>query len=130
MSYDVHSITFPLPATGADDDVLVYKHAATGGKITILDCYVTNAATTSSTPSFTIELHRYSSAGTPVLQGTAGASVGGTGDHWTADVPKSLTLDSTYKVVDEGECLVLSYAEVDGGTHTKGYATIHYVMGK
>ena len=126
MSYNVHTISCPLPA--AEDDCIVYKHAATGGKVTVIDFYVTNHATTSGTATFTVALHKRSTAGT-VISGTV-STLGGTADHWTDTLPKSGTLDSTYTVIDEGECLSVAYAAVDGGSQTRGYATIHYVMGK
>lgn len=124
--FDVNSITVPVPA--AADDVIIYKHAGTGGKITLLDAYAVNHATTSGTATFTLALHKRTSAGT-VIAGTVG-TLGGTADHWTDTLPKSYTLDSSYITLDEGECLSLAYATVDGGSQTRGMVTIHYVQGK
>jgi hypothetical protein len=126
MSYFVHTISFPLPA--AEDDCIVHKCSAKGGKVTVTDFYVTNHATTTGTATFTAALHKRSSAGT-VISGTV-STLGGTADHWVDTLPKSGTLDADYIVLDEGECLSLSYAAVGGGSHTSGYATIHYVMGR
>jgi hypothetical protein len=124
--FNVSSITVPVPA--AADDVIVYKHSGTGGKITLVDAYAVNHATTSGTATYTLALHKRTTAGT-VIAGTVG-TLGGTADHWTDLVPKSYTLDSDYITLDEGECLSLDYATVDGGSQTRGMVTIHYVQGK
>jgi hypothetical protein len=124
--FNTSSITVPVPA--AADDVIVYKHSGTGGKITLLDAYAVNHATTSGTATYTLALHKRTSAGT-VIAGTVG-TLGGTADHWTDLVPKSYTLNESYITLGEGECLSLDYASVGGGTATRGMVTIHYVQGK
>jgi hypothetical protein len=124
--FTVSTITAPLPA--AADDVIIFKASGTGGKISILDAYAVNHATTSGTATFTLALHKRTAAGT-VIAGTVG-SLGGTADHWVDTNPKSFSVDSDYATLDEGECLSIAYAQVDGGSQTRGYVTVNYVQGK
>lgn len=124
--YDVNSIVVDMPA--AADDVIVWKCSDAGGAVTLVEAYAVNHATTSGTATFTVALHKRSTAGT-VVQGTI-ASLGGTADHWTDTLPKTFSLNSSYITVDDGECVSLAYAQVDGGSHTRGKVIIHYVGGK
>jgi len=130
VSVDTRTITVEVP--GAEDTVLIMKAptAANGGAVRILEASAVNHATTSSTVSYTLALHRYSSAGTPAVNGTIAAAIGGTADHWADGVPKSFTIDSTYGVIGAGEWLALVVTAQNAGTATRGRVTLSLVNGK
>lgn len=125
MANEVQAITVNLPATA--DDVIIFKTSSVGGAVTLVDAYAINHATTSGTATFTLELHKRSTAGT-VIQGTIG-SLGGTADHWTDTLPKRFPVSDTYDVIDDGECVSVEWAAVDGGSPTRGVVVLHYVQG-
>lgn len=130
MSVDTRQVTIEIP--GAEDTILVMKApaAANGGAVRILEASAVNHATTSSTVSYTVALHRYSAAGTPAVNGTIAAAIGGTSDHWADGVPKSFTIDSTYGVIGAGEWLALVVTAQNAGTATRGRVTLSLVNGK
>jgi hypothetical protein len=129
---DTFTVTIPLTATPpANQYILRAPSDSYGGGLTVVAAYGINQATTSGTATFTVALHKYSAAGTAALGGTVAAALGGTADHWTDDVPKSFTIDSTHRWIDAGEWVVLNYAAVAGGAPTAGAAVvIHYHMGR
>ena len=49
---------------------------------------------------------------------------------WTAGVPQTFTLNSTYSYISAGEWVVLQYNEINAGNPTNGFAQLKYVMGK
>jgi hypothetical protein len=102
--------------------------AVEGGGVTITSGYITNNAATGSGTAFAVRLLKFSSAGTPVLNGTIAAAVGGTTDVFAAGVPKSFTIASGF--VSAGEWVALDYDTVTGGTPTAGVVGLHYVMGR
>lgn len=139
---EVHAVVLPLSiisAPTADDTVLVMKapRDAIGGGITIVGADAVNAATTSGTVGFALSLLKYSTAGTPALNGTVAAAIGGTAaasftdaaTHWTADVPKAFTLGADL-FMDAGEWLALVYDTTNAGTPTSGAITLYYQMGR
>lgn len=126
MASEIQTITFDLPGTA--DDVIAFKCSDVGGAVTLLEAYAVNHATTSGTATYTLELHKRSTAGT-VIQGTI-ASCGGTADHWTDTLPKTLTLNGSYTTIDDSECVSVEWAAVDGGSPTRGKVIIHYAQGK
>ena len=105
MSNDVHIVTYALGDPGADDKKLWLLKApsdAQGGGIRIVEAYVVNQiAVTNSLgvggTTFTLALHKYSSGGTPAVNGTIAAAVGGTAEGWAAGVDrKSTRLNSSH----------------------------------
>tara|TARA_R110000868_G_scaffold34930_9_gene125590 strand:- start:524 stop:910 length:387 start_codon:yes stop_codon:yes gene_type:complete len=127
MANEISTFVVPVPADA--DDVIVLKVPSFGGAITLVDAYGVNHATTSGTASFTLQLIKRSTAGT-VVQGTVGAALGGTADHWTDLVPKAFTLSTTYTTLEEGECLSVDCAAVAGGSNTRGMVVLSYVQGR
>ncbi len=133
MSFDVHTVTVALGDPGGDNKQLYVLKAppdAAGGGITVVGASIVNGAATGAGTSFSFALHRYSSAGTPALNGTVAAALGGTASPWASGVPKAATIDSSYNFLDAGEWLVLQYNEQTNGNPTNGFATIQYVMGR
>lgn len=130
MSVDFKTLSIALPA--AVDDVFVVKapDAANGGGLRVLEASVVNHAATSSTVSYTVALHRYSNAGTPAVNGTVAAAMGGTASHWADNVPQDMTIDSAYSFVGAGEYLVASLTAQNGGAPTRAYLMLTYVPGK
>ena len=130
---DIHVVSVPLGDPGGDNHQLYAFRApsdAEGGGITILSAFAVNGAATGVGTSFGLALHKYSSAGTPALNGTIAAEIGGTVDVWADAVPKEFTINSTYAFLDAGEWLVIQYEEYTAGNPTDGVVNIHYVMGK
>lgn len=133
MSFDVKIASFAIGDPAGDDKQLFLLKApenAKGGGITIVDAEIVNGATTSGGTTWTGALHKYSNAGTPAVNGTIAAALGGTTDYWAAGVPKAFTLDSDYVFLDAGEWLVLDYQEIATGNPTNAFLNVHYVMGK
>lgn len=132
MSMETKTITIPL-GDPAGDDALLLLRAPTdslGGGITIIDAYAVNHAATSGTVAFSLGLHKYSSAGTPAVNGTIASAIGGTASHWADSVPKQFTLDSDYTFLDAGEWLAVDYAETNAGNPTNGFVVVHYLNGR
>jgi hypothetical protein len=131
MSNDVHIISIALGDPGADDVQLFAFEAPAvgdGGGVTVVAAHVVDSAATSGTVGWAVALHTYSNAATPLLNGTIAAAVGGTTDHWAADVPKDFSVTDTY--VSAGEQVVLQYDETNAGNPTNAIVNIHYKMGK
>lgn len=97
---------------------------AEGGGITVLGAWVISGTTTSS-----VQLLKMSSAGTPVLNGTIGAAVGGTADAFTDQCPKPMTISSTYQFVDAGEWVAVKEGNVQA-MDAAAIVAVQYVMGK
>jgi len=124
--------TYNLGDPGADDKQLFVLKAPSdsiGGGVRLLAAYAVNNAATAAGTTFTLALHKYSSAGTPAVNGTIAAAVGGTADYWADSVPKSFTLDSDYTFLDAGEWLVADYQEVATGSPTAGSLVVQYALG-
>lgn len=131
MSQNINIVTVALGDPGGDNKQLFAFRApsdALGGGITILAADVVNGANTGAGTSFGLALLKYSSAGTPALNGTIAVEIGGTASPFTASVPKAFTISSGF--VDAGEWVVAQYEEYTNGNPTNGFLTIHYVMGK
>lgn len=127
MASEIQTLVIPVDATA--DDVICFKCSDTGGAITLLEAYAVNHATTSGTASFTLALHKRSTAGS-VVQGTIATAIGGTASHWTDLSPKTFTLNSSYVTIDDGECVSVAQVSVDEGTPTRAKVVIHYAQGK
>jgi hypothetical protein len=122
--------TLVLPLGGHTSDVLIFRASDIGGAVTITEAWVVNHANTSSNTSFTVQLIRYSNAGTPAVLGTAGLSVGGTSDHWVTNVPKQMTISDEHDVLNRHEWLAVRQTSQNNGTATFGKVIVHYVGGK
>ncbi len=123
-----------IPDPGADNLKLwVYKAptAALGGGVRILSAHATVGVATGAGTSFSLALHKYSSAGTPAVNGTIAAAIGGTAaTYWTAGVPQAFTIDADYSFLDAGEWLVLDYQEDNALAPTCVAFTAQMQMGK
>lgn len=131
--FNVNTVTVALGDPAGNDKQLFALQApsdAHGGGLTIVDASIVNGAATTSGTSFSLALHRYSNEGTPAVNGTIAAAIGGTATPWAAGVPQNFTLDADYTFVDAGEWVVLQYNEQTAGNPTNATATIHYVMGR
>ena len=130
---EVRTAEFRIADPGADNKQLFLMKApadAYGGGITLLEAYAVNKATKSGGTTFTYALHKYSNAGTPAVNGTIAAAIGGTTDYWADGVPKAFTLDASYVFLDAGEWLVLDYQEISTGSPTLSSIHVTYAMGK
>lgn len=126
------SVTFHDPASASVIPVLRAPSDVHGGGITILECHAEATDTEANSlgvggTTYTLQLLKYDSAGTPAVNGTVSTNtVGGTAVGWTANVPQSFTLDSDYTFLDAGESLRVNYAEVNNGDPT-GAVTVYGV---
>lgn len=132
MANDIQTLVLPVDATA--DDVVAFKCSDAGGAITLLEAYAVNHATTSGTATFTLALHKRDTSGT-AISGTVATAMGGTAasgysSHWTDLKPKAFTLDTAYTTLDDGECLSVALAAVDGGSPTRAKVIVHYAQGK
>lgn len=96
----------------------------------VLDAWASNdAAIATATNTLTLRLAKYSSAATPVVQGTLGSWAAGS--TWAADVPRQMTktaFGSTARFV-AGEHVYLIYDEATTGTWTRMSVNMDYVIG-
>lgn len=124
-------ITVNLPDPGGDNKQEIVFTAPTdgnGGGVRILSGKVSTMTTLSdSGTTFTLALHKYSSAGTPAVNGTIAAAIGASG--WAAGVPQAFTIDSDYSFLDAGESLVLDYQELAACAPGLTNVTIWAVVG-
>jgi hypothetical protein len=120
----------------------VFAHDPTGDEIfslfrfpvagQVITAYATNstpiAASGSSTNTLALYLAKYSSATTPVVQGTLGSwSAAAT---WAQDVPRAMTLTSfgSTALFSAGEWVRLSYDENDLGLWTEMCFQFDYLL--
>jgi hypothetical protein len=122
--------TLVLSLGGHTSDVLEFRASDIGGAVTITEAVVVNHANTSSNTSFTVELIRYSNAGTPAVIGTIAAAVGGTSDHWATNIPKNMVINDDHDVLESMEWIAVRQTEQNNGTATFGKVIVHYVGGK
>jgi hypothetical protein len=132
MANEIQTLVLPVDATA--DDVVSFKCSDVGGAITLLEAYVVNHATTSGTVSYSVALHKRTTAGT-VIAGTIAQAMGGTAasgysSHWTDLVPKTFTLNSDYTTIDDGECVSVAVTAIEAGAPTRAKVIIHYAQGK
>lgn len=124
MARQNFGITINLGDPGADNRQVYAFKAPTddhGGGVRLLEASAVSTTTLALSQgvggtTFTLGLRKYSSAGTPVVNGTVSTNtVGGTAVGWTAGVPQTFTLDDDYTFLDAGEWLVVQYNEVNSG---------------
>src|SRR5690606_20768089 len=82
-----------------------------------------------ATNTLALYLAKYSSAATPVVQGTLGSWAAGS--TWAADVPRQMTKTSfgSTALFSAGEWVRLSYDETSTGTWTELGFQMDYVLG-
>ena len=124
----VENVRFPDP--GGDDTMFVYRAPVNGGGRRLIGASFVNFATTSGGTTFTLTLHKYSNAGTPAVNGTLSAALGGTADYWADGVPKDFTLTDAQCFLDAGEWLAVVYAEQSTGNPTNGLLNLEFGPGK
>ena len=96
----------------------------------VIDAYATNTTGIASSGNMVgMFLLKYSSAGTPVLQGTLGSWAEGT--TWVQDVPRQLTMTSVGSTAQfvAGEWLRLEYDITTSGVWTEMGFQFDYVLG-
>ncbi len=139
MHGEVHHVAVALGDPGADNKQLFVLKAPTadnGGGIRLLGGWAHVATSVANSlgvggTTFTLALHKYSTAGTPVVNGTISTNtLGGTAVGWTAGVTQTFTLNSAYSYISAGEWVVVQYNEVNAGNPTGGFVVLEYQMGK
>ena len=122
-SLSIHLSTDPA----ADVEFQLFRFPVAGR---VLAAYATNdAAIATATNTLALYLTKWSSAATPVIQGTLGSFAAGS--TWAADVPRTMTMaavGSTAKFA-AGEHLRLKYDEATTGTYTRMSLDVDYILG-
>lgn len=115
----------------AADEVFTLFRFPSAGQV--LGAYATNTAAIQAsgggTNNLALFLAKYSSAATPVVQGTLGSwSAAAT---WAVDVPRSMTMTSfgSTALFATGEWVMLSYDETNLGTWTEMGFQFDYILG-
>ena len=124
--YTVNEVFSFDPA--ADEIFSIFRFPAAG---IVLSSYVTNTATVvaGAGTSLALYLAKYSSAATPVVQGTLGSWSAATA--WGVDIPRSMTKTSfgSTALFSAGEWVRLSYDESATGTWTEMGFQVDYMLG-
>lgn len=139
--FDVHVVSFNTGDPGGDNKQLYLLRAptaATGGGLTILGGEAVQPGTAALSlgvggTTFTLILHKYTNATTPVVYGTVSTNtLGGTAVGWGAGVPQAFTISTsgTLNYLGPGEYLVAQYNEVNAGNPVNCSIIIRYTMGK
>ncbi len=114
----------------ADEIFTLFRFPAVGF---ITAAYATNTAAIHAegggTNFIAMYLEKYSSAATPVLQGTLGSWSSAT---WAVDVPRTMTLAAfgSTAIFAAGEWVRLKYDESDLGVFTEMGMQVDYVIGR
>lgn len=111
----------------ADEVFSIFRFPVAGE---VLDAYATNtAAIATATNTLALFLVKFSSAATPVVQGTLGSWAAGS--TWAADVPRQMTKTTfgSTALFTAGEWVRLSYDETSTGTWTELGFQMDYVLG-
>lgn len=114
----------------ADEIFTIFRFPSGGGRV--LGAYATNTATIAdsgaSTNYLAVYLTKYSSAATPVLQGTLGVWTGAS--PWGVDIPRAASITSfgSTAIFTSGEWVRLSYDENDLATWTEMGFQVDYVL--
>lgn len=127
MAQDYIPVSVAFTDPNADDkQIPIVKAAADvyGGGLRLLSAEAYSTDSEGAGTTFTLQLMKYSNAGTPAVNGTVSAAVGASG--WSAGVPQAFTLDTDYTFLDEGEYLMVDYQE-DGGDPT-GVVVVNAIL--
>lgn len=138
MAFQPLLVTIPLHDIGGDNRQVFAVKAPTdaqGGGITLVHAEAISSTSIANSvgvggTTFTLALHKYSSAGTPAVNGTIAAAVGGTAQGWTANVPRVFSIDEDYAFLDAGEYLVIQYNEVNAGNPVAGQVHLTFQVGR
>lgn len=112
----------------AADEVFTLFRFPVGGQV--LDAYATNTdPIATATNTLHMFLTKYSSAATPVNQGTLGSWAAGS--TWAVDIPRQMTKTAfgSTALFTAGEWLRLHYEETSTGTWTEMGFQVDYVLG-
>lgn len=112
---------------GADEVFSLFRFPVRGQ---VVDAYATNtAAIATATNTLALQLAKYSSAATPVVQGTLGSWAAGS--TWAVDIPRQMTKTSfgSTALFAAGEWVRLVYDETSTGTWTEMGFQVDYVLG-
>ena len=123
-----YSASYVFAHDPAADEIFSLMRFPTQGKV--LDAYATNtAAVATATNTLALHLTKFSSAATPVLQGTLGSWAAGS--TWAVDIPRSMTMTSlgSTALFAAGEWMRLTYDEATTGTWTEMGLQVDYVLG-
>lgn len=130
---DLLNISCVIPDPGGDNKQLFLYQAPTdglGGGVRVRKASAVNGAATGAGTSFSYQLVKYSSAGTPSANGTISAAIGGTAATiWAAGVPQAFSIDNAYSFLDAGEWLVLDYQEDNAGNPTNSTISVTLEVG-
>lgn len=122
------SVTEVFDADPAADEIFTILRFPVAGRV--IGAYATNtAAIATATNTLALYLEKYSSAATPVLQGSLGSWAAGS--TWAVDIPRTMTMTSfgSTALFAAGEWVRLSYDETTTGTWTELGFQVDYVLG-
>lgn len=124
-------VSIPFGDPAAADSIPVFRAptGANGGGLTLVAAQFINQAATDAGTSFSLALHKYSNLGTPAVNGTIAAAIGGTATPWADGVPQSFTLVEPYNKIAAGESIWVVYAEQASGNPTRGLLMLHFLPG-
>lgn len=111
----------------ADEVFSLFRFPVSGQ---VLDAWATNtAAIATATNTLALQLTKYSSAATPVVQGTLGSWAAGS--TWAVDIPRQMTKTAfgSTALFAAGEWVRLLYDETSTGTWTEMGFQFDYVLG-
>lgn len=114
----------------ADETFTLFRFPVAGK---VLGAYATNTAAVTASGSgtnyFHLYLAKYSSAATPVVQGTLGSWAAAS--TWSVDVPRTMTMTAfgSTALFAAGEWVRLVYDENDLGVWTEMGMQVDYVLG-
>lgn len=123
-----YSLQAVFDADPAADVTVELFRFPTQGKV--LAAYATNdAAIATATNTLALYLAKFSSAATPVVQGTLGSFAAGS--TWAADIPRTMTMAAfgSTALFASGEHVRLIYDETSTGTWTRLNLQVDYVLG-
>lgn len=125
----------PISLTQLQGDTVTYfamkaPSAANGGGFTILEAYAVDDTATGAGTSWGISLHKYSALGTPAVNGTIAAEIGGTVSPWVKGVPKTFTIAAAYAFVDAGEWVAIEKDEENSSDPMAGQVVIIWTPGR
>lgn len=115
---------------GATDEIF-YRFKAPRD-LTVLSAYMVAEQTQNAGTAVTLRLENWGTSGTAV-EGTVTTALGGTasGSRLTARTPAAATVSSSQQYIDQGEWLVVRYAEEGAGwiANDRFTFTFNYVIG-
>jgi hypothetical protein len=135
---DIKHAVIDISDPAADNKKLFVLKAPTagqGGGLRLVYAQAVASTSHTSGTAATFALHKYSSVaigGTPAVNGTIAAAIGGTAAPLVAAVPQAFTLDADYSYLAPGEWLVVDYQE-EGAVPATAFPVnlcVGYIQGK